>query len=149
MSRITPSPWPVRLITFALWALAAAGVVFWGLRLSIPAPQQAAPAMPVPMSAPDTQAIARLLGALPSGATPTVLQPAAASRYTLVGVLAGRDGVSGAALIAVTGQPAKPFRIGSVVDDNLVLQALGKHEARLGPSVQGPSALVLEMSLPN
>lgn len=146
MSRITPSPWPVRLTTFLLWALAAAVVVFWSLRLSAPAPQEAAPAMPAAMAAPDAQAIARLLGAVPSITAPVVGQPVAASRYTLVGVLAGRNGSSGAALIAVGGEPARPFRVGAQVDDGLVVQALGKHEARLGASVGGPASVVLDIA---
>ncbi len=51
MSRLTPSPWPVRLTTLALWALAAASAVFWGLRLSTPASLPAAPASPAAVAA--------------------------------------------------------------------------------------------------
>ncbi len=133
MSRLTPSPWPVRLTTLALWGVAAASAVFWGLRLSTPASLPAAPASPAAVAAPDVQAMARLLGVQPSAAMASA-QPAAGSRYTLVGLLAGQDGASGAALIVVAGQPARPYRVGSAVDGDLVLQSLDAHAVKLGPA---------------
>jgi len=145
MSRPTSSPWPVRLATLALWALAAASVVAWGLRLSAPASLPAAPTSPAPVAAPDVQAIARLLGAAPAGPPAPGAPAAVASRYTLVGVLADRHGRHGAALIAVAGQPAKPFRVGAKVDGDLVLQALAPREAHLGPA---GAAVTLTLSLP-
>ncbi len=144
MSRLTPSPWSVRLSTLALWALAAASAVFWGLRLSTPVSLPAAPASPAPVAAPDVQAIARLLGAVSSPPAPGAATTAG-SRYALLGVLTDRDGTGGAALIAVAGQPAKPFRVGARVDGDLVLQALGPREARLGPS---GAAATLTLALP-
>ena len=58
----THSKWGVRLGTLALWALAGASVVYWGLRLSARPVGLAVPTMaPAPL-APDTQAVARLLG---------------------------------------------------------------------------------------
>lgn len=144
MSRLTPSPWPVRLSTLALWVLAAASAVFWGLRLSTPVSLPAAPASPAPVAAPDAQAIARLLGAVSSTPAPGAATTAG-SRYALLGVLTDRDGTSGAALIAIAGQPAKPFRVGARVDGDLVLQALGPREARLGPS---GAAATLTLALP-
>lgn len=141
----SPSLWPVRLTTLALWALAAASVVAWGLRLAAPASPMTAPAAAAPLAAPDAQAIARLLGAAPAQGVLASAGPAAGSRYTLVGVLADRDGTHGAALIAVAGQPAQPFRVGASVDGDLVLQALGRREARLGPA---GAAATLTLALP-
>ena len=64
----------------------------------------------------------------------------------LVGVLAGQQSGGGAALIAVDGQPAKPFRVGAVVvDGELVLQSLGRREARLGASRGAATTLTLEL----
>ena len=54
-----------------------------------------------------------------------------------------------AALIAVDGQPAKPFRVGAVVDEGLVLQSLHPRQARLGASVDGPATLTLDMPAKN
>ena len=63
-----------------------------------------------------------------------------------MGVLAGQQSGGGAALIAVDGQPAKPFRVGAVVvDGELVLQSLGRREARLGASRGAPTTLTLEL----
>jgi general secretion pathway protein C len=141
------SKWGVRLGTLALWAAAGASAVFWGLRLSAPAAGNAAPVMvPAPL-APDAQALARLLGAGPTMAStvPAAAAPTLASRFTLVGVLSGRTSGGGAALIAVDGKPAKPYRVGATVEEGLVLQALGPRQAQLGGSAGGAAVLTLDM----
>ncbi len=143
------SKWGVRLGTLALWAAAGASVVFWGLRLSAPAAGAAAPVMVPTAVSPDAQALARLLGAVPAvaGAAPAVAAPTLASRFALIGVLSGRSSGGGAALIAVDGKPAKPFRVGAAVDEGLVLQALGPRQAQLGGSMGGAATLTLDMPL--
>ncbi len=133
------SIWGVRLTTLVIWALAAASAAYWGLRLSASGPGLTTAAAPPAASAPDAQAMARLLGAV---AAPV---PVASSRFALVGVLAGRSSGGGAALIAVDGKPAKPYRVGAVIDTGLVLQSLGPRQARLGTSAEGPASLTLEM----
>ncbi len=141
----THSPWGLRLATLALWALAGASAVYWGLRLSAPA---AGPAFAPPASAPvaaDPQALARLLGANPVVAATSAV-PAAASRFVLLGVLSGTASGGGAALIAVDGKPAKPYRVGATVEPGLVLQSLGRREARLGASMDGAATLALEVA---
>ena len=143
------SPWSVRLGTLALWAAAGASVVYWGLRLSAPSSASTTPAVAPAPVAMDALALARLLGAAP--AAPGVAAPVAptASRFTLIGVLSGRSSGGGAALIAVDGKPAKPFRVGAAVDDGLVLQALGPRQAQLGASMGGPATVTLDMPLKN
>ncbi|MBA4112099.1 MAG: general secretion pathway protein C [Verminephrobacter sp.] len=136
------SIWGVRLTTLLIWALAAASATYWGLRLSVPSPGLAVPAMAPTPPAPDAQALARLLGAV-SAQAPVVAS--ASSRFALVGVLAGRESGGGAALIAVDGKPARPYRVGATLEGGLVLQSLGPRQARLGASVDGPAALTLEM----
>lgn len=136
------SIWGVRLATLGIWALAAASLAYWGLRLSAHAPALAVPVAAPAVLAPDAQALARLLGAVPAQAP--VAAPVS-SRFALVGVLAGRESGGGAALIAVDGKPARPFRVGATVDAGLVLQALGPRQARLGASVDGPATVTLEM----
>src|SRR6218665_1235810 len=124
------SPWGARLGTLALWAAAGASVVFWGLRLSAPAAQAMLPAVPDAVAT-DAQALARLLGAFASSA-PGAAAPGAAppGRFALVGVRSGRRSGGGAALIAVDGKPARPFRIGAAVDQGLLLQTLAPRQAR-------------------
>ena len=136
--------WAPRLATLLLWALAGATAVYWGLKLSAsPAGTAPAAAAPEPVVT-DTQALARLLGASPVLAAAEAA-PSAASRFVLMGVLAGTASGGGAALIAVDGKPAKPYRVGAKVEPGLVLQSLGKGAARLGASMDGATTLALEM----
>jgi len=93
----------------------------------------------------DTVAVARTLGALPAVATAAVAASAAPPRYNLLGVVAvgTRDG---AALIAVDGQPPRPYRVGAPLDGGLVLQAVTRGTARLGPTLEAPATV--ELTLP-
>lgn len=132
--------------TFVLWGLAAASAVAWGLKLSAPA-SSGAPAL-VPgraATAPDPAAITRLLGASPVAAAAPV--PSLASRFQLVG-LADQRGGTDIALIAVDGKPARPFRVGSQVDEGLVLQAVEGRRAMLGAAARGPATVILELPPP-
>ena len=139
-------PWGVRLGTLAIWALAAASAAYWGLRLTARPPGMPAPtAAPAPVAA-DMQAMARLLGAV-TAQTPQAAAAPVSSRFALVGVLAGQQGGSGAALIAVDGKPAKPYRVGATVDAGLVLQSLSPRQARLGAGQDSAATVTLEMPL--
>lgn len=139
--------WGAPLTTLVVWALVAASAVYWGLRLSAPLTGQVAPSMIAAPPAPDVKAIGRLLGTNSVAVAPAV--PAApvastSSRFALLGVLAGRSSGGGAALIAIDGRPAKPFRVGAVVGAGLVLLALEPRQAQLG-AAGGPPSLTLEM----
>ena len=133
-----------RLAAFVIWAAVAASAAYWGLRLTARPPGMPAPtAAPAPVAA-DMQAMARLLGAV-TAQTPQAAAAPVSSRFALVGVLAGQQGGSGAALIAVDGKPAKPYRVGATVDAGLVLQSLGPRQARLGAGQEGVTTVTLEM----
>ena len=67
-----------------------------------------------------------------------------ASRLQLLGVLAG-EASQGAALIAVDGHSAKPYRVGAVVVDGWVLQSAQGRRISLGAAIDGPQTLVLEL----
>lgn len=139
-----PSRWPAATATLGLWALAAASVVFWGLRLSAPNDGLAPPAVAsTPPAAIDSVAVAQLLGVV-SAQSAAAATPAAASRFALLGVVADRS-QQGAALIAVDGKPARPFRIGSPVVDSYVLQAVGVRSATLGTRNGADAALTLQL----
>lgn len=142
--------WTVRGVTFVVWAAAAASAAYWIMKFagSDPSvPRVAAASRQAPAA--DPVAVARLLGQVsgaPAGAA--VAQPSGPARLQLVGVVADRS-QRGAALIAVDGKPPKPFRVGVRVDEGLVLQSVQARKAVLGPSVDGPASITLELPVPS
>lgn len=145
MRQFFPSRLVPPLTTTVLWALAFGSCVFWGLRLSAPAAGSPyPPAARSSAAAPDTNALARTLGALPD-AGPAPAAPAA-SRFVLLGVLAGSSH-AGAALMAVDGQPAKTYRVGSTVVQGFVLESVSPRRVVLGTdaSASGGRGLTVEM----
>lgn len=134
--------WSTRIVTFAVSALAAASLVYWGLKGWSPAVTAVAP--PVALTAaPPAGALARALG---GGKAASAVTAAAVSRYVLLGVVAssGRD----AALIAVDGQEAKPVRVGNPIEGGLVLQSVTARSAVLASSLNGPAEITLELPMP-
>lgn len=134
--------WTVRGTTFLLWGLAILCVVYWSLKLSTSAGISTAPSVlrtPPPV---DTAAVARLLGGGVVAASPAA--PSMASRFVLQGIVANHWG-GGAALIAVDGKPARPFRVGTLVEEGLVLQSLQGRRALLGAEREGLPTLTLEL----
>ncbi|HMO48977.1 MAG TPA: hypothetical protein PKB14_23510 [Rubrivivax sp.] len=129
-----------RFAAFVIWAAVAASAVYWALQLwSRPI---AAPAHAVLVSAADGfhGDASRVLGtdAVPVG-LPAAEPAQADPRFRLVGVVApraARAGAPGVALIATDGKPAKAYRVGAVVDGELVLQAVRSRGASLGPRGQ-------------
>jgi general secretion pathway protein C len=125
-----------------VWGAVAFSAVTWGLRGSATgdAPSNAtATAQALPEV--DMSATARSLGAAPVQAA---VAPTLASRFQLQGVMAGGPD-AGAALIAVDGKPAKPYRVGAVVADGLVLQSTQGRRISLGAAMDAPQTLVLEL----
>ncbi|RYF37488.1 MAG: general secretion pathway protein C [Comamonadaceae bacterium] len=137
------SRWAVRGATFFLWALAGACAAYWALKLSRPQSLVAVPAVRATTPV-DAAAVARLLGFSPRVASPSAPPPGLASRFSLVGVVAGRSR-RGAALIVIDGKPARPFRVGGVLEDGLVLQAVEGRKAVLAATAAGPVLLTLEL----
>ncbi|OGA94786.1 MAG: hypothetical protein A3E79_09760 [Burkholderiales bacterium RIFCSPHIGHO2_12_FULL_61_11] len=143
------SKWTLRLITALLWALAAASAVYWGLRAGGPSSAVSLPEANALSLAGDASArqaaIARFLGANQSAAAsaPAV---SVASRFSLIGVVT--LGRSGAALLAVDGKPARPYRVGSRIDEGTVLQSVGPRHVVLAASADGPALQRLEMPSP-
>ena len=129
-------------VTLLVWALAALSIVYWGLRLAEGGgPGVAAPAAAAQPPVVDTQVVARLLGAVDAAAPQ---QATRASRFQLQGVLAGTPG-GGAALIVIDGKPAQPFRVGSAIEEGLVLQSAVARRARLAATRDGPTLVTLDM----
>jgi general secretion pathway protein C len=147
---VTPSPatWTVRGATFALWLLAAASAAYWGLKLGTgPALIAPPPAGGRVATAVDPAAIARLLGGtapLPGASAPAPVATLA-SRFNLIGVAAGASSGGGAAVISVDGKPARPYRVGSIVEEGLILQSVQARRAVLAAQPTGPAVLTLEL----
>ncbi len=138
--------WGTRAASFALAALAALSGTYWVLKSTDSnSVSTAPPAASASFAALDPLAVARALGASTGPATSGGPSPATGQTpYVLVGVLADRHS-GGAALIAVDGKAAKPFRVGAMVDANLVLQSVVGRRAVLAASLDGPAQLTLEM----
>ena len=140
--------WTVRLITFLLWALAAASSVFWVLQsMDTPTPTTAlAAARASDGQEPSlTPKVAVALGAKnPVAPTAAGAMSALQARLQLQGVLAVGT-KRGAALISVDGKPAKPYSVGSSIEEDLQVVSVTARSASIGKS--GATAFTLE--LPN
>jgi general secretion pathway protein C len=143
--------WSIRIVTFMVFALAAASAAYWGLKGWSADTSSTAPTVvltePPPLGA---QAVARALGGgQTSPAASGAPAPPAVSRYVLVGVVAGRSR-AGAALISVDGQEAKPVRVGTPVDGDVMLQSVTARGAVLASNTGTAATFTLELPpLPN
>jgi general secretion pathway protein C len=139
-----------RLSAFVIWALVAATVVFWGLRLLVRAPTVPATAVAVGDAAAVRVDLTRLLGAAPAAtAAPAAQAVEASSRFRLLGIMApkpsaGPGHAHGVALIAIDGKLPKAYQVGASLDGELVLQSVSLRSAVIGPA-QGAPIVTLEL----
>ena len=143
-----------RLSAFVIWALVAATVVFWGLRLFVRASAAPAYAVAVGDASASRGDLSRLLGAPPVNAPIANAAPAASSRFRLLGIVAPKYAQvdttrlgHGVALIAVDGKMPKAFSVGAHVDGDLVLQSVSLRTVSIAAG-QGAPAITLELPLP-
>lgn len=148
-SGATPRRAPA-VLAVLLWLAAGLSVGYWVLQALGRAPLTPLAATASLPEAPDAAALARVLGAAPQAvaATGPVAAPTLSSRYQLIGVVAdGADG--GAALIAIDGQPPRPYRVGARLEGDVVLQAVQRRAVRLAPAgTSAGSGQAFELSLP-
>lgn len=138
--------WTVRGATFALWALAAGSAVFWGLRLAGTPGTGGVPPVPArQVVAVDPGALAILLGSTPAAAGAAVPVASLASRFQLLGVVAGAHSGDGAAVIAVDGKPGRAYRVGAQLEEGVVLQSVKGRQAVLAANATGPVLATLEL----
>jgi general secretion pathway protein C len=141
-----------RLAAFVIWALVAGTGVFWGIRFLVhaaPAPMQVATADVGSLTRGD---LSRLLGSDPVVQAP-VASPGMAQqlggRLRLTGVAAPRQhGGPGLAVISVDGNPPRVYRVGALIDSNLVLHDVSMRTATVAMVQSGSdpaSEVVLEM----
>lgn len=147
MQMKSQSLWRPRLITSSVASLAAASGVYWMLQWPQNHGTSVAPVVAVMDAAPgDVQALSRMLGGTIAAVSDAPVANVA-SRFVLIGVLAdARHG--GTALIATDGQRAKPYKVGSRVDGELVLESVAPSRAVLAAGLGGPASLTLEMKPP-
>ena len=136
--------WGVRLATLVLAALAALSGTYWALKSTHANSVSTAAPAGAGFATLDPQALARALGGGGAVAPAGGLPVAVATAYVLVGVLADSQH-GGAALIAVDGKAAKPYRVGAAVDTNLVLQSVVGRRAVLAAGMDGPGQVTLEL----
>ena len=140
----------IRIVTFALSALAAASAGYWGLKAWEAGPPSAIPTAVLAQAASSfgPQAVARALGGgLALAPVATLPTAPVASRYALVGVVAGNSR-KGAALISVDGQEAKPVRVGAQVDANMVLLSVSGRRAVLSSGANATAKVTLDLPMP-
>jgi general secretion pathway protein C len=125
------------------WAMAAGGVVYWGLLLTAPAALPVVGLASAPMApSQSVPTVAKVLGhatSVPQASTPSSVQ------FQLVGVIASTTG-QGSALIAVGGQPPKAYRVGQEVSEGVKLVSLAPKQARLQSNGQD---LLLDLPVQN
>ena len=136
--------WRLRIVTFVVAALAAASAAYWALKWIATAPARPTAALvAAPAPQPDPQVVARLLGGGQTAAVAALVE-SAASHFKLTGVVADL-GKNGYALISVDGKPARPFRVGTRVNDALVLRSVAPRSAALAASAEAPVSVTLEL----
>ena len=141
--------WLLRISTLAVWVLAALSATWWWLKfagsdtvsasvttVAAPAPGSDPANLARIFGPPNVPALAGVAGA------PAVVDPG--TRFVLVGVVANRAS-SGVALIAVDGKAARPYRVGSLVEDSYKLKSVAAHSALLEPPLQAGAAFTLEL----
>jgi len=139
-----------RWIGFFIWALTAASAAFWGVKIF-------AATRPVPDGAQAPQAVAanapmeRLFGAIVVPATAAAPVHPESERFQLVGVIAppasgqSNDGV---AIVAIDGQPARPWHVGATLDGSTTLLSVARRTADFGPA-GGPATFSLQLPEPS
>jgi len=137
-----------RLSAFVIWSLVAATAVFWALRFSVDPVPVPAHALVIGKTSSLRGDLSRLFGAAPIAAGAAEATPEASSRFRLVGIMAPKRADTanpyGLALIAVDGKPPRAFKVGSSLDDGLVLQSVSLRTAAIGPA-QGERSVLLEL----
>ncbi len=139
---------PHRLVlhtaTFCVWLLVAASATYWILQINAQRSSNNIPAAAVfKADAIDTTSVARLLGATPSQAAAPV---SISGRFALKGVVSGALGKE-AALIAIDNKPALTFKVGSAVEEGLILQSATSRQVILAATRDGPALMTLDMPL--
>ena len=136
-----------KALAFAFAALAALSASYWVLKSTQTHSVSIASATPDAAPVLEPGAVARALGvartAGSQGAGATESRP----NLVLLGVVA-KGTRSGAALISIDAKPAKPYLVGSAINDQWVLQSVSARSAVLASRVDGLAQTTLELAAP-
>lgn len=122
------------MLTMAIWALAAWSAGVWVLKFVGAVPSAAPPATLATASpASEPGNVARVFGPAIEkpgevASAPAVVDPS--TRFALVGVVANRASI-GVALLSVDGKPARPYRVGSTIDEGFTLKGVSVRSAAI------------------
>jgi general secretion pathway protein C len=142
-----------RVSAFVVWAVVAASLAFWGLRLLARSADVPGDALPVSMGHAVRGDLARLFPA-PVKETTVAEQPALASRMKLIGVVAppreNPTAESGIALISLDGKPPRAVRVGQRVDrrEDIVVQSIAQTRVVVGPAAGNGQATLTLAGMP-
>ena len=140
--------WAPRILTLLAWALAAWSVTYWVLQFQGAAPTAAAPAPPPAQAlAAEPADVAKVFGPAIETKAPepvavavvAVVDPS--TRFSLSGVVASRA-PGGVALLSVEGRPARPYRVGAIIDDAYTLKSVTSRSAVLVEKSSGTTFTV-------
>ena len=121
-------------MSLLLWAAVLATAVTWALPLFTQATPVPAGAQLAGAAAPSDAGLVRLLGAPPLRPVAQVEAAVVDNRFTLVGVVAPRQGQAiGLAMISVDGKPARSVGVGREIEPGVKLLAVSHRQAELGP----------------
>ncbi len=138
-----------RFFALLIWGAVALSAAYWGLRWFGKGPSVPPGTAPATLEGTLKGDLSKLLSG-PASAEPVqaaVPQTALAGRLQLLGVVAPRDaeGRTGVALMVFDGRPARAYRIGQVIEGDMVVQSIAQKQVQIGPQ-GGPSAMTLDLS---
>ena len=143
--------WLVRILTLAVWSTLGLSLSFWTLKLTsatTPSVSVSPIASTSPSAAPADLARAfgppNPVGTAPQAAAAVASTPAAGARFTLVGVVA-TPAQSGVALISIESKPARPYPVGSRIEDAYTVKSVGPRWAKLVPASKASSTITLDL----
>jgi len=125
-----------RSVAFLVWALVAGTCVFWGARLLAKPAGSSALVVAMDPGNPANADVSRMFGAAPQAEQVSVeAAPQISSRFRLTGVVAPRQpSEEGLALISVDGNPPRVYRVGAVIDGDLMLREVSLRTATVASS---------------
>lgn len=138
-----------RFFALLIWAAVALSAAYWGLRWFGKGPGVPAGTTPAVVESALRGDLSRLL----SGPVKVVTEASApaptalAGRVQLLGVVAPRqeDGRNGVALLTLDGKPARAYKVGQVVDGDLVVQKILQKQVQIGRA-DAPPSLTLDLA---